>query len=43
MESILRTSRHLKPSRLANIDWLFYIFWLAYFSIVLGIVAYFIG
>ena len=43
MESIFRTSRHVKRSQLADIDWLFYIFWLTYFSIVLGIVAYFIG
>lgn len=43
MESILRARHHLKRSQLADIDWLFYIFWLTYFSIVLGIVAYFIG
>lgn len=43
MERIIRTARPVKPSQLANIDWPFYIFWLTYFSIVLGIVAYFIG
>jgi hypothetical protein len=28
------------PNWLANVDWAFHIFWLIYFSIVLGIVAY---
>ena len=41
MERILRTNGSVKSLyRLANIDWLFYIFWLTYFSIILGVVAY---
>ncbi|HME60020.1 MAG TPA: hypothetical protein VKH62_02100 [Candidatus Binatia bacterium] len=43
MERILRTTRPVKPSHLANIDWPFYIFWLTYFGIIFGIVAYLIG
>ena len=43
MERILRTTRPVKPSHLANIDWAFYIFWVTYFVIILGIAAYFIG
>jgi hypothetical protein len=37
MERILRTSVPAKsPYRLVNIDWPFLIFWLTYFSIILG-------
>ncbi len=33
----------ISPYRFANIDWAFHIFWLTYFSTVLGFVAYVIG
>ena len=43
MERILRTNGPIKlPYRLVNIDWAFHIFWLTYFSIVLGAARYFI-
>jgi hypothetical protein len=43
MERILRTSSPVKlPYRLVNIDWPFHIFWLTYFSTILGVVRYFI-
>jgi hypothetical protein len=44
METILYRSDHVKaPHRLANIDWVFHIFWATYFSIIVGIVAYVTG
>ena len=48
MERILHISGHVRsPYRPAHIDWAFYSFWLGYFSIIfsiiLGLVAYFVG
>ena len=36
---ILRTGLY----RLASIDWPFYVFWLTYFSVMVGLVAYLTG
>jgi hypothetical protein len=48
MERILHISGHVtSPHRPVRIDWAFYSFWLGYFSIIfsiiLGLVAYFVG
>lgn len=42
MERILR-GPIISRYRLVNIDWPFHIFWLTYFSIVLGVARYFIA